>query len=62
MKFSGLRAHLSPICELVAATEHMGRQYKILITEHGISPTLLLGSLPISLPGKRNGNKVRETK
>lgn len=35
---------------------------KVVITEHGISPTLLLGSLPISLPGKRNGTKVREAK
>ena len=35
---------------------------KVVITEHGISPTLLLGSLPISLPTKRNGNKARETK
>jgi regulator of protease activity HflC (stomatin/prohibitin superfamily) len=35
---------------------------KVVITEHGISPTLLLGSLPISgLPGERNGNKVKET-
>jgi len=35
---------------------------KVVITEHGISPTLLLGSLPIRLPSKRNGNKARETK
>ncbi len=35
---------------------------KVVITEHGISPTLLLGSLPISLSGKKNGNKVREPK
>ena len=35
---------------------------KVVITEHGISPTLLLGSLPIRLSGKRNGNKARETK
>jgi hypothetical protein len=33
---------------------------KIVITEHGISPTLLLGSLPVdvsSLSAKRNGEK-----
>lgn len=35
---------------------------KVVITEQGISPTLLLGSLPIRLSGKRNGNKARETK
>ena len=35
---------------------------KVVITEQGISPTLLLGSLPIRLSGKRNGNKVRDTK
>ncbi|MDT8307720.1 MAG: SPFH domain-containing protein [Anaerolineae bacterium] len=34
---------------------------KVVITEHGISPTLLLGSLPISASGERNGQneKVR---
>jgi regulator of protease activity HflC (stomatin/prohibitin superfamily) len=34
---------------------------KVVITEHGISPTLLLGSLPISASGEKNGRneKVR---
>jgi hypothetical protein len=33
---------------------------KVVITEHGISPTLLLGSLPISPPGeKKNGRDVK---
>jgi regulator of protease activity HflC (stomatin/prohibitin superfamily) len=32
---------------------------KVVITEHGISPTLLLGSLPISAPvEKQNGREV----
>ena len=32
---------------------------KVVITEHGISPTLLLGSLPISAPGEKpNGREV----
>ena len=32
---------------------------KVVITEHGISPTLLLGSLPISPPSeKQNGREV----
>jgi len=32
---------------------------KVVITEHGISPTLLLGSLPISAPGEKpNGRDV----
>jgi regulator of protease activity HflC (stomatin/prohibitin superfamily) len=30
---------------------------KVVITEHGISPTLLLGSLPISAPVEKNGSK-----
>jgi regulator of protease activity HflC (stomatin/prohibitin superfamily) len=30
---------------------------KVVITEHGISPTLLLGSLPISAPLEKNGSK-----
>ena len=30
---------------------------KVVITEHGISPTLLLGSLPISTPLEKNGSK-----
>jgi regulator of protease activity HflC (stomatin/prohibitin superfamily) len=30
---------------------------KVVITEHGISPTLLLGSLPISTPMEKNGSK-----
>jgi hypothetical protein len=28
---------------------------KIIITEHGISPTLLLGSLPVSVSSERDG-------
>lgn len=31
---------------------------KIVITEHGISPTLLLGSLPVSLSSEKNGRKA----
>ncbi|MBK7895566.1 MAG: SPFH/Band 7/PHB domain protein [Anaerolineaceae bacterium] len=31
---------------------------KIVITEHGISPTLLLGSLPVSLASEKNGRKA----
>jgi hypothetical protein len=31
---------------------------KIVITEHGISPTLLLGSLPVSLSNEENGRKT----
>jgi regulator of protease activity HflC (stomatin/prohibitin superfamily) len=32
---------------------------KVVITEHGISPTLLLGNLPISAPGEKpNGREV----
>ena len=30
---------------------------KVVITEHGISPTLLLGSLPISVSSEKNGQK-----
>jgi regulator of protease activity HflC (stomatin/prohibitin superfamily) len=30
---------------------------KIVITEHGISPTLLLGSLPVSVAAETNGHK-----
>jgi regulator of protease activity HflC (stomatin/prohibitin superfamily) len=35
---------------------------KVVITEHGISPTLLLGDLPISAPSENNGRKVIEVK
>ena len=31
---------------------------KIVITEHGISPTLLLGSLPVSISTEKNGHEV----
>lgn len=31
---------------------------KIVITEHGISPTLLLGSLPVSVSNEKNGRKA----
>ena len=32
---------------------------KIVITEHGISPTLLLGSLPVNLsPSEQNGREA----
>lgn len=31
---------------------------KIVITEHGISPTLLLGSLPVTLSNEKNGRKA----
>lgn len=31
---------------------------KIVITEHGISPTLLLGSLPVSVSNEKNGRIV----
>jgi regulator of protease activity HflC (stomatin/prohibitin superfamily) len=31
---------------------------KIVITEHGISPTLLLGSLPVSLSSEKNGHEA----
>jgi hypothetical protein len=32
---------------------------KVVITEHGISPTLLLGDLPVSTPGKKpNGREL----
>ena len=31
---------------------------KIVITEHGISPTLLLGSLPISVSSEKNGREA----
>jgi len=33
---------------------------KVVITEHGISPTLLLGNLPLSVPSEKNGHAVRE--
>ena len=34
---------------------------KVVITEHGISPTLLLGNLPISAPGeKQNGRDLNK--
>jgi hypothetical protein len=32
---------------------------KIVITEHGISPTLLLGSLPVSVTGEQNGRDIK---
>ena len=35
---------------------------KVVITEHGISPTLLLGSLPLNLSSESNGRKVEEMK
>ncbi len=31
---------------------------KIVITEHGISPTLLLGSLPVTVATESNGHKA----
>ncbi len=31
---------------------------KIVITEHGISPTLLLGSLPVSVSSEINGREA----
>lgn len=31
---------------------------KIVITEHGISPTRLLGSLPVTVTTASNGHKV----
>jgi regulator of protease activity HflC (stomatin/prohibitin superfamily) len=33
---------------------------KVVITEHGISPTLLLGSMPIGVSSDENGHKVGE--
>ena len=35
---------------------------KIVITEHGISPTLLLGSFPVSVSTENNGHKVKDAK
>lgn len=35
---------------------------KIVITEHGISPTLLLGSLPVSVSSEKNGHEAKGTK
>ena len=35
---------------------------KFVITEHGISPTLLLGSLPVTMSNENNGHKVIESK
>ncbi len=32
---------------------------KIVITEHGISPTLLLGSLPVSISDEKNGHEAK---
>jgi regulator of protease activity HflC (stomatin/prohibitin superfamily) len=32
---------------------------KIVITEHGISPTLLLGSLPVNVTREQNGREVK---
>jgi regulator of protease activity HflC (stomatin/prohibitin superfamily) len=34
---------------------------KIVITEHGISPTLLLGSLPVTVVTETNGHKAGKT-
>jgi hypothetical protein len=35
---------------------------KVVITEHGINPTLLLGSLPISAPDEQtNGREVKKS-
>jgi hypothetical protein len=31
---------------------------KIVITEHGINPTLLLGSLPVTIANEKNGKAV----
>jgi regulator of protease activity HflC (stomatin/prohibitin superfamily) len=31
---------------------------KIVITEHGINPTLLLGSLPVSVSSEKNGREI----
>lgn len=33
---------------------------KVVITEHGISPTLLLGDLPISIPHEKNGRTIKQ--
>ena len=33
---------------------------KVVITEHGISPTLLLGSLPINVSGDGNGRTKQD--
>lgn len=35
---------------------------KVIITEHGISPTLLLGSLPVTVASENNGRKVTDAK
>lgn len=35
---------------------------KIVITEHGISPTLLLGSLPVNVSAGGNGKNVKFVK
>jgi regulator of protease activity HflC (stomatin/prohibitin superfamily) len=35
---------------------------KVVITEHGISPTLLLGSLPFTMTSETNGHKVTDGK
>ena len=35
---------------------------KVVITEHGISPTLLLGSLPITVVSENNGHRVTDAK
>ncbi|MEP6987933.1 MAG: SPFH domain-containing protein, partial [Chloroflexota bacterium] len=34
---------------------------KVVITEHGISPTLLLGNLPLSITSEKNGHAVKES-
>jgi regulator of protease activity HflC (stomatin/prohibitin superfamily) len=33
---------------------------KVVITEHGISPTLLLGNLPVSMASGKNGHELKE--
>jgi hypothetical protein len=35
---------------------------KIVITEHGISPTLLLGSLPVTVSSETNSKNVSTVK
>ena len=40
----------------------MRENAKIVITEHGISPTLLLGSLPVSVSSEeKNGREVKRS-
>src|SRR5574341_1145435 len=35
---------------------------KIVLTEHGISPTLLLGNLPVSVSSEKNGHEAKGVK